>query len=162
MADAARPLFMPAPRPSPRVSPEDAAALSQEMAAFGFGRPTVAEPAPERAQNTAPAPSPGVEKPSGRREKPRKPALRGAQKPGPGLDAADADLPGAPRPVAADDPFGKGLPLRLDVPEALWIDLKMAAARRRVTVRWLVLEALEAAGYDVAARTIPLDGRRVR
>jgi hypothetical protein len=154
MADAARPLFMPAPRPSPRVSAEDAAALSQEMAAFGFGRPTVVEPAPEPGPTpTEPAPVAKV----------RKPAVRPART-GPAASAveAKADLPGAPRPVPANDPFGKGLPLRLDVPEALWIDLKTRAVQRRVTVRWLVLEALEAAGYDVAARTIPLDGRRVR
>jgi hypothetical protein len=69
---------------------------------------------------------------------------------------------GAAKVRAPEDLFGNAQPLRLDVPQDLWLDLKVTAAKRRVSVRWLVLEALERAGYDVALNDIPEDGRRVR
>ena len=151
MADAARPLFMPAPRPVSRVSAEDVAALSEAVAGFGFGRASSPPEPPVAASELAPEPPAARPRPAR--------ALKKAAAP----EAKDVSaLPGAPRPVPADDVFGKGLPLRLDVPEALWTDLKIKAAQRRVTVRWLVLEALEQAGYAVEANAIPLDGRRVR
>ena len=157
MANAARPLFMPAPRPVARASAGEVAELERAVAELGFGRasspPQGAEPAAP-SREAAPKPPAARPRPSRSRAAPVSPGVRD--------EASLAELPGAPRPVPAHDPFGKGLPLRLDVPEALWIDLKTRAVQRRVTVRWLVLEALEAAGYDVSSRTIPLDGRRVR
>ena len=38
----------------------------------------------------------------------------------------------------------------------------MEAIKRRVTVKFLVLEALAAKGYDVDLDAIPEDGRRLR
>lgn len=52
--------------------------------------------------------------------------------------------------------------VKLDVSDPLWTELRMAAARRRVSIRYLVHEALEAYGYTVDLSLIPEDGRRLR
>ena len=52
--------------------------------------------------------------------------------------------------------------LKLKAPAALALALKHEALRRRVTVRFLVLEALAQAGYGFDFENIPEDGRRVR
>ncbi|MFE1603271.1 hypothetical protein [Methylobacterium sp. ID0610] len=51
-------------------------------------------------------------------------------------------------------------PLRLEVPTALWLSLKMESAKREVSVKYLVIEALAKAGYDVDLSMIREDGRR--
>jgi hypothetical protein len=151
MADlSAKPLFMPAPRPSPRTSGAQAEALLAASADLGFARPTQAAP-----DGTKPSSDGAKRDQTG--AKARDPAPKTAA-----LETKSAVERGAPRPIDAADPFGRALPLRLDVPEDLWRDLKIKAAERRVTVRWLVLEALEQAGYAVATGAIPEDGRRVR
>lgn len=56
----------------------------------------------------------------------------------------------------------KSATLKFEVPEALWIALRQEALNRRVTVKYLVLEALAARGYAIDLTTIPEDGRRNR
>jgi hypothetical protein len=63
---------------------------------------------------------------------------------------------------AGEAALRKPAALKFDVPDELWDDLRMAAIRRRVTVKYLVLEALEAKGYAVDLAAIPEDGRRLR
>lgn len=68
----------------------------------------------------------------------------------------------ASEPKAGEAALRKPPALKFDVPDELWDDLRMAAIRRRVTVKYLVLEALEAKGYAVDLAAIPEDGRRLR
>ena len=56
----------------------------------------------------------------------------------------------------------KGTALKFEVPDEVWIALRQEALNRRVTVRYLVLEALAAKGYSVDLSTVPEDGRRIR
>jgi len=56
----------------------------------------------------------------------------------------------------------KGTALKFEVPEELWITLRQEALNRRVTVKYLVLEALAAKGYKVDISAVPEDGRRIR
>lgn len=53
-------------------------------------------------------------------------------------------------------------PLSLEVPDYLARELKVKAATEAVTVRYLVLSALDAAGYRVDADELEEDGRRLR
>ena len=53
-------------------------------------------------------------------------------------------------------------PLSLEVPEYLARELKVKAATEAVTVRYLVLSALAAAGYRVDDDELEEDGRRLR
>jgi hypothetical protein len=52
--------------------------------------------------------------------------------------------------------------IQLVVPEYLFEELGMKAVRRRVTKRFLILEALAAAGYQVEPVDMEEDGRRRR
>jgi hypothetical protein len=56
----------------------------------------------------------------------------------------------------------KGTALKFEVPDAVWIALRQEALNRRVTVKYLVLEALAAKGYSVDLSAVPEDGRRIR
>lgn len=55
-----------------------------------------------------------------------------------------------------------GAALKLAVPDEVWDELRFEAVKRRVTVRFLVLEALAAKGYNVDLAATPEDGRRIR
>jgi hypothetical protein len=77
----------------------------------------------------------------------------------------------SPQPRAArkreekkrDSEAPKGGVLKCDVGDELFEELRVAAVRRRVTVKYLLVEALAAQGYahaDLSA--IPKDGRRDR
>ena len=74
--------------------------------------------------------------------------------------AASAD-PSAQAPKA---PIAhtKGTALKFEVPDAVWTALRQEALNRRVTVKYLVLEALAAKGYSVDLSAVPEDGRRIR
>lgn len=138
--------FQPAPRPQPRASAEDAKKLQEATQDLGFGRPTA-----------APAVAPEVsEAPIQESSAPPRPGSRPVASVAP---AVTAD----PRPAAVADPAAKrGPALKFDVPETVWEELRLAALKRRVTVKFLVLEALAAKGYDVDLTAIPEDGRRLR
>ena len=56
----------------------------------------------------------------------------------------------------------KGTALKFEVPDEVWIALRQEALNRRVTVKYLVLEALAAKGYNVDLTAVPEDGRRIR
>ncbi|WP_026191112.1 hypothetical protein [Methylobacterium sp. WSM2598] len=68
-----------------------------------------------------------------------------------------AGVPAAPPAEAAAEPTA---PLRLEVPESVWTALRMEAVRRKVTVKFLVIEALAAKGYGIDLASVPEDGRR--
>ena len=56
----------------------------------------------------------------------------------------------------------KGTALKFEVPDEVWTALRQEALNRRVTVKYLVLEALAAKGYSVDISAVPEDGRRLR
>ncbi len=56
----------------------------------------------------------------------------------------------------------KGTALKFEVPDEVWTALRQEALNRRVTVKYLVLEALAAKGYNVDLSVVPEDGRRIR
>lgn len=52
--------------------------------------------------------------------------------------------------------------IQLVVPDYLFEEMGLKAVRRRVTKRFLILEALAAAGYRIEPRDMEEDGRRRR
>ena len=56
----------------------------------------------------------------------------------------------------------KGAALKFQVPDGVWTALRQEALNRRVTVKYLVLEALAAKGYNINLTAVPEDGRRIR
>ena len=121
-----KPAFQPAPRPRPRISPEDAQHLAEATSDLGFTRPSSAPEARSGATVPAPAASPPTQAPKS--------------------------------PIAPP----KGTALKFEVPDAVWTALRQEALNRRVTVKYLVLEALAAKGYSVDLSAVPEDGRRIR
>lgn len=73
----------------------------------------------------------------------------------------ETPLPIAQAPKAPIAPV-KGTALKFEVPDAVWTALRQEALNRRVTVKYLVLEALAAKGYSVDLSAVPEDGRRIR
>lgn len=69
--------------------------------------------------------------------------------------------PVAPEP-SSPVALTKSASLKFEVPEAVWTELRQEALNRRVTVKYLVLEALAAKGYKVDLNAVPEDGRRNR
>jgi hypothetical protein len=136
--------FQPAPRPQPRATPEQTRELNAATADLGFGR-TTSPPASE------PAPAKGATKPSSAPTPKAKAAV--ASRPAP-----RAPLPSAP----ALEPARRSPALKFDVPDAVWQALRHEALNRRVTVKYLVLEALADKGYQVDLSAVPEDGRRLR
>lgn len=124
--------FQPAPRAQPRAVTPE---VVEELtgATAGLGFSRPSS-APAAEQGLRPAAQPAREKAT---TKPKRPA-----------------------PLAVNDaPLSS---LKFDVPAELWTKLKIEAATRRVTVRYLVLEALSLQGYEVDLDAIPEDGRRQR
>lgn len=68
-----------------------------------------------------------------------------------------APVGGSPAPARAATPS-----IQLVVPDYLFEEMGVKAVRRRVTKRFLILEALAAAGYRVEADDMEEDGRRRR
>jgi hypothetical protein len=137
--------FGPAPRPKPRVSQALADQLSAETADLGFGRassPPATEPSRPEARVGAP-PEPLAWAPAVRLSAPSR---------------ARASTSTRPKPAAV----GGSASLKFEVPADLWTEMKVEAAKRRVTVKYLVLEALSKQGFDVDLEAVPEDGRRLR
>jgi hypothetical protein len=129
--------FQPAPRPQPRVSPEQTRELAEATRDLGFGRTTSTPEAGAPPESLAPLPS-----------------------------AADV-APHAPRPSAKAakqvEPAAERMAtLKVAIPDETWNALRHEALNRRVTVKYLVLEALAAKGYDLDMSKIAEDGRRDR
>lgn len=180
-----KPLFMPAPRPSARVSNDEARRLVEAASDLGFGRGS-AEEAPLSAapiaQALAPqALSPQTLAPPSKIAEPPRPAA--SPKPTPSAltakkaastpDLADNSplrgdwfgyapepVPQPPRPEAVPEYCAQTL--RLDIPDEAWRALKITSVHRKVTVKFLILEALVRAGYPIDLDAIPEDGRRLR
>ena len=129
----AKPAFQPAPRPRPLASPEAAHQLATATGDLGFTRPSTAA---------------AIDQPPASREARPKPEPKQAK-----TQAPKAPL--APSLV-------KGAALKFEVPDEVWVALRQEALNRRVTVRYLVLEALAAKGYSVDLAAVPEDGRRLR
>jgi hypothetical protein len=152
-----RPLFQPAPRPIAKTSPADAQRLVEAAADLGFNRPSVGKDPnthlPESADAQADL-------------KPQ--ALSGQAFAVPeSVAAPKAARPEAPRAKARTQTVEKittiyDQSIKVDVSDELWTALKMATIRRRVSMKFLLLEALEKAGYPVALDSVPEDGRRYR
>lgn len=132
-----KPAFQPAPRPRPRISPEDAQQLAVATSDLGFTRPSSA--------------------PEARAEEPLQPPAESIPAVAPA--APTAQQPKAPLAPAAP---AKGTALKFEVPDTVWTALRQEALNRRVTVKYLVLEALAAKGYNVDLSAVPEDGRRLR
>ena len=128
-----KPAFQPAPRPRPRTSPEDAQQLAVATSDLGFTRPSSAPEEPAvLLVEAAPAPVPSTQAPK------------------------------APLALATPAAAAKGTALKFEVPDAVWTALRQEALNRRVTVKYLVLEALAAKGYNIDLAAVPEDGRRLR
>jgi hypothetical protein len=142
--------FQPAPRPQPRVSPEQTRELAEATRDLGFGRTTsapAAAPAEAEPQAAAPtAPTPTITKAVQRAPR------SGAAKTAKASPPAPANTPVSDRTAT----------LKIAMPDEIWNALRMAALNRRVTVKYLVLEALAAKGYDIDLSQIAEDGRRLR
>jgi hypothetical protein len=133
--------FQPAPRPQPRVSPEQTRELAEATRDLGFGRttstPEVEAPAePPKPRATTAAVAPPAARPSTRTAKQAEPA--------------------------AEPMTERMATLKVAIPDDIWNALRHEALNRRVTVKYLVMEALAAKGYDVDLSKIAEDGRRLR
>jgi hypothetical protein len=129
------------------VSPEQTRELAEATRDLGFGRTTTspgAEPATPAAAGETPAPV-----------QVREPAKPDKSTPAPRAAAT-------PEPAAAAQTPRRGPALKFDVPDEVWTALRREALNRRVTVKYLVLEALAAKGYEVDLSAVPEDGRRLR
>jgi hypothetical protein len=126
----------PAPEPKQRPDPDAMKRLMAETAELGgFMRPSGAPPV------EPPVSEPVQQSPD---EPPARPVRERA-------------------PLPRDEAAPKGGVLKCDVGDELFEELRVAAVRRRVTVKYLLVEALAAQGYrhaDLSA--VPKDGRRDR
>lgn len=138
--------FQPAPRPQPRTSPEQTRELNAATADLGFGR-TTSPPASELAPGEVATKPSSAATPKAKAAAASRPAPR-------------APLPQAP--ALASAPARRSPALKFDVPDAVWQALRHEALNRRVTVKYLVLEALADKGYQVDLSAVPEDGRRLR
>jgi hypothetical protein len=75
--------------------------------------------------------------------------------------AAELPQPSTQPPKSPIAP-SKSSALKFEVPDEVWLALRQEALNRRVTVKYLVLEALAAKGYNVDLAAVPEDGRRLR
>jgi hypothetical protein len=151
MAKSAPIAFQPAPRPHPRVTPDQTRELAEATRDLGFGRTTSAPDAegePAASPPPAAAKAPATVAP---------PAPTGS----PEVREAAARRQAA-RPASPMDTVKRSSALKFDVPDELWTALRREALDRRVTVKYLVLEALAEKGYAVDLSAIPEDGRRLR
>ena len=134
--------FQPAPRPQPRVSAEQTRELAEATRDLGFGRTTST---PESEVESQPASLPESNAP---------PEPRYAQPP----TIAPLHIP----KEAAAPTQERMATLKVAMPDEIWNALRHVALNRRVTVKYLVMEALAAKGYDIDLAKVAEDGRRLR
>lgn len=70
--------------------------------------------------------------------------------------------PPPPSPSPAPSSAGTRRPIKIEVSDPLFEALTVAAARQKVTKRYLILSALRDAGYPVEDADFQEDGRRLR
>lgn len=132
--------FMPAPRPAPRVSAETAKQLIEGTADLGFARAVTGADEPK----VAPLPA-------------AKPVAT------PALSVSTQTVVATTPDTPAKTGRKRETPLlHMEVPHEVWRALKIQSMDRRVSIKYLVLEALQKAGYEIDLTTIPEDGRRIR
>ncbi len=153
----ARPIFQPAPRPQRINDAGTAEALRKATEDLGFNRTTSA---PASAAEPALAPvarvEPALSAPAS--------APASASNPAPKVAAAApapraAPKPKAVKPAPASNFSERETSLKFVIDGA---SLKLDAVKRRVTVKFLVLEALAEKGYPIDLATLQEDGRRAR
>ena len=173
--------FKPAPRPA--VDPDLARQMAAESADLGFTRTTSAPkpdvptegataplaegPVEQPAERATAQPAEGEKAPSVKgtvaRSAERAKARRANIAMGQGRNVSVARPPDGATAQTAKGPFAPVAgTVKLEVQDPLWTELRVAAAKRRVSIRYLVHEALAAQGYTVNLDEIPPDGRRVR
>ena len=133
-----KPPFLPSPRPRPHTSPEDAWQLAAATSDLGFTRASSAPQAPPAAARISDEPRPTE-----------------------AIESAGSVPAEATKALASTRP-PKAAVLKVEVPDPVWTALRQEALDRRVTVKYLVLEALAAKGYAFDLSAIPQDGRRLR
>jgi hypothetical protein len=133
--------FQPAPRPQPRSSAADTQALQEATKDLGFGRVTS-------------APADSTQAAAG--------ALVGNEVENPEAKPVITPMLGAKIAKRSAEVPKHGPALKFSVPDEVWNELRLEALKRRVTVKFLVLEALAAKGYAIDLDAIPEDGRRIR
>jgi hypothetical protein len=141
--------FQPAPRPQPRVSPEQTRELAEITRDLGFGR-TTSTPAEAPAETGPPTAAPQVGEPIGKKAAPLAVPSTPTQSESTAL---------TPTAASASDRMAT---LKVAMPDDIWNALRLEALNRRVTVRYLVMEALAAKGYDIDLSQVAEDGRRLR
>ena len=62
----------------------------------------------------------------------------------------------------APTPRAKMKTVNLELPDYVWTDLKIRAARKQTSLRHIVMAALKAAGVEIAEADMIEDGRRLR
>lgn len=156
----ARPIFQPAPRPQRINDAGTAEALRKATEDLGFNRTTSA---PASATETALTPVDKVQ------PAPSAPASAPASAPSPAPKVAAAapapraaPKPKAVKPAPAPDFSERETSLKFTIDDELSTALKLEGVNRRVTVKFLVLEALAEKGYPVDLDTLHEDGRRAR
>lgn len=158
-----RPAFQPAPRPRPINDAGSAEALRKATEDLGFARttsaPASAAEGPVRVapvvdsvvDSAAPPPEPvAVASSAAPKVAAAAPTPRTASKPKP------------VKPAPVSDFSDRETSLKFGIGDELSTALKLDAVKRRVTVKYLVLEALAEKGYPVDLANLPEDGRRVR
>lgn len=133
--------FQPAPRPQPRVSPEQSRELAEATRDLGFGRTTSTPEMGADAESRTPLEAEAA----------------GAPRPSEKLDRTVKRVEPAAEPIAE-----RMASLKVAMPDETWQALRHEALNRRVTVKYLVMEALAAKGYDVDLSKVAEDGRRLR
>lgn len=151
-----RPAFQPAPRPRPINDAGSTEALRKATEDLGFARTTSA---PASAVEAPAAAAPAATK--------LEPVAAMVPAPAPRVAAAIPAPRAAPKPktikaAPVSDFSDRETSLKFGIDDALSTALKLDAVKRRVTVKYLVLEALAEKGYPVDLANLPEDGRRVR
>jgi hypothetical protein len=125
--------FKPAPKPVARLDAGAAAELKQQTADLGFSR------------TSGPPEGPSVQEPE------RAPVQEDKRTEGK-----------ADRRTFAPAATPAMRTVKFDVEEDLWTELRVTAARRKTTIKYLFLEMMAQGGYPVDLATVPEDGRRAR
>lgn len=81
---------------------------------------------------------------------------------GAGGQPVDASAPEAGLVQAASMPKAKVTPVKSFVPDYAFMEIKLRAARERVSINHIVLKALHDAGYHIKPEDMIEDGRRLR
>ncbi len=71
--------------------------------------------------------------------------------------------PSQPEPVSANtSPRTVMRPIKLDVPDYVWEELKIQSVTDRCSMRYIIMKALKASGYNIREEDMVEDGRALR